>query len=66
MTSELLDIYLPGQPVALPKGPLPQLGQGLYLRDGQVRASVIGSPLRTGVVSDFILLRFKHCTEYLS
>ncbi|KAG0708983.1 hypothetical protein DFH29DRAFT_889996 [Suillus ampliporus] len=36
------DILLPGQPVPLPRGPAPNLGGGLYLKDGQVRASLIG------------------------
>ncbi|TDL28384.1 hypothetical protein BD410DRAFT_780885 [Rickenella mellea] len=39
---------LPGQPVPLPKGPHPLLGPGLYARDAQVRASVIGRPRRDG------------------
>ncbi|KAI0348445.1 hypothetical protein BDW22DRAFT_1350659, partial [Trametopsis cervina] len=35
---------LPGQPIAIPRGPAPQLGSGTYTRDGQVRASVVGVP----------------------
>ncbi|KAH8102480.1 hypothetical protein BXZ70DRAFT_928691 [Cristinia sonorae] len=39
-----MDTVLPGQPIAIPKGPAPQLSTGTYLRDGQVRASLIGVP----------------------
>ncbi|KAF8203667.1 hypothetical protein BJ912DRAFT_205947 [Pholiota molesta] len=36
---------LPGQPIPLPaRGPAPQLGTGVYERDGQVRASLLGVP----------------------
>ncbi|KAF4623629.1 hypothetical protein D9613_001909 [Agrocybe pediades] len=36
---------LPGQPISLPpRGPAPQLGPGLYHRDGQLRASLLGVP----------------------
>lgn len=51
------DIYLPGQPVPLPSGPQPQLGQGLYSKNGEVRASLVGTPQREGAVSIAILLR---------
>ena len=44
------DLLLPGQPVALPPGPLPQVGDGLYTREGLVRASVVGTPERDGPV----------------
>ncbi|KAJ8596992.1 hypothetical protein M405DRAFT_804619 [Rhizopogon salebrosus TDB-379] len=36
------DILLPGQPVSLPRGPAPNLGSGLYIKDGQARASLVG------------------------
>ncbi|KAG1899099.1 uncharacterized protein F5891DRAFT_1039630 [Suillus fuscotomentosus] len=36
------DILLPGQPVSPSRGPIPKLGGGLYLKDGQVRASLVG------------------------
>jgi exosome complex component CSL4 len=36
------DILLPGQLLSLPRGPVPKLGGGLYLKDGQVRASLVG------------------------
>ncbi|EIN14175.1 hypothetical protein PUNSTDRAFT_117746 [Punctularia strigosozonata HHB-11173 SS5] len=42
------EIVLPGQPLALPRGPVPQLGTGIYLRGGQVRASLIGEPRYQG------------------
>ncbi|KAF8167986.1 hypothetical protein B0H34DRAFT_683852 [Crassisporium funariophilum] len=36
---------LPGQPIPLPsRGPAPQLGAGIYERDGQMRASLLGVP----------------------
>ncbi|EIW86604.1 exoribonuclease [Coniophora puteana RWD-64-598 SS2] len=41
------DILLPGQPVFL-RGPAPSLGGGLYLSEGQVRASVVGVPRQQG------------------
>lgn len=45
MTSETL---LPGQPLALPLGPFPSLGAGLYVKDGRVRASLVGVPRYEG------------------
>ncbi|KIJ68325.1 hypothetical protein HYDPIDRAFT_124691 [Hydnomerulius pinastri MD-312] len=45
MASETL---LPGQPVPLPRGPVPNLGGGLYIKDGQVRASLVGVPRYEG------------------
>ena len=57
------DLLLPGQPVALPPGPLPQVGDGLYTREGLVRASVVGTPERDGPVrfaSTFSALRGLH------
>ncbi|ETW87328.1 hypothetical protein HETIRDRAFT_308387 [Heterobasidion irregulare TC 32-1] len=38
------DCLLPGQPVPLPRGPLPQLGSGIYMKDGEPRASLVGIP----------------------
>ncbi|KAJ3537637.1 hypothetical protein NM688_g6652 [Phlebia brevispora] len=38
------DYFLPGQPIPVPKGPAPQTGTGIYARDGQLRASVLGVP----------------------
>ncbi|THH20836.1 hypothetical protein EW146_g594 [Bondarzewia mesenterica] len=38
------DCLLPGQPIRLPRGPLPQLGGGIYSKDGHVRASLVGIP----------------------
>ncbi|KAI0068393.1 hypothetical protein BV25DRAFT_1875898 [Artomyces pyxidatus] len=42
------DTLLPGQPVPLPRGPVPQLGGGVYTKDGQTRASIIGVPHHEG------------------
>ncbi|KAI0361246.1 hypothetical protein OH77DRAFT_1468614 [Trametes cingulata] len=42
------DIVLPGQPIPLPRGPVPQLGGGTYSRDGTVRASLVGVPQYSG------------------
>lgn len=53
MVSEL---SLPGQPILLPRGPVPQLGSGVYSRDGQVRASLVGAPRYEGSVGLHFLL----------
>ncbi|CAL1695380.1 unnamed protein product [Somion occarium] len=42
------DVVLPGQPVPVPRGPTAQLGAGTYSRDGQVRASLLGTPRYQG------------------
>ncbi|CCL98977.1 uncharacterized protein FIBRA_00985 [Fibroporia radiculosa] len=42
------DLVLPGQPVPLPRGPIPQLGGGLYSRDNAPRASLVGVPRYEG------------------
>ncbi|TFK89626.1 hypothetical protein K466DRAFT_518620 [Polyporus arcularius HHB13444] len=42
------DIVLPGQPIPIPRGPIPQVGSGVYSRDGTVRASLIGVPSYAG------------------
>jgi len=44
------DLILPGQPIPLPRGPVPQLGSGVYMRDGQPRASLVGVPRYEGPV----------------
>ena len=44
------DTVLPGQPIPLPRGPVPQLGGGIYSRDGIVRASLVGVPQYSGSV----------------
>ncbi|EMD42200.1 hypothetical protein CERSUDRAFT_147841 [Gelatoporia subvermispora B] len=44
------DLVLPGQPIPIPRGPIPQLGSGVYARDGAVRASLIGTPRFEGPV----------------
>src|SRR6266545_4424642 len=42
---------LPGQPIVLPpRVPVPQVGAGVYERDGQTRATVIGLPRLDGTV----------------
>ncbi|PCH33815.1 hypothetical protein WOLCODRAFT_112570 [Wolfiporia cocos MD-104 SS10] len=42
------DLVLPGQPIPLPRGPTPNLGTGIYARDGHVRASLLGAPRYEG------------------
>lgn len=49
------DIVLPGQPIPLPRGPIPQCGSGVYTRDAQVRASVVGVPGMYGSVGLCVL-----------
>lgn len=46
------DTVLPGQPIPLPRGPVPQLGRGTYVRDAQVRASLVGAPGYQGSVRE--------------
>ncbi|KAJ7786441.1 hypothetical protein B0H16DRAFT_31447 [Mycena metata] len=42
---------LPGQPIPLPRnGPVPQLGGGIYVRDSELRASLVGIPQQEGPV----------------
>lgn len=48
------NILLPGQPVTIPNGAAPDLGGGLYLKDGVIRASLVGKLSRVGNVSDLI------------
>jgi exosome complex RNA-binding protein Rrp4 len=38
------DFKIPGQPISIPRGPAPQLSAGVYSRDGQIRASLVGVP----------------------
>lgn len=40
-----IDLKLPGQPIQVPHGPAPQLSNGVYSRGGQVRASLVGTPI---------------------
>ncbi|KAL0579114.1 NADH:ubiquinone oxidoreductase [Marasmius crinis-equi] len=42
------DTLLPGQPIPIPKGPTPKLGSGTYIKDSQVRASLVGIPSNEG------------------
>ena len=49
-------LTLPGQPIPLPRGPVPKLGNGIYERDGQVRASLVGVPKYQGSVGLFLTL----------
>jgi hypothetical protein len=44
------DSLIPGQPVPLPRGPALQLGSGIYSKNGQIRASLVGTPLYHGSV----------------
>lgn len=44
------DIVLPGQPIPLPRGPIPRSGSGIYIRDAQLRASLVGVPRMDGAV----------------
>ena len=56
-------LLLPGQPIPLPtRGPAPQLGPGIYERNGQLRASLLGIPHFEGSVSVafFVLLAKLH------
>jgi exosome complex component CSL4 len=50
------NIVLPGQPIPLPRGPIPQVGAGIYTRDAQMRASVVGVPKMDGSVGLYVLL----------
>ena len=44
-------IVLPGQPIHQPlRAPIPQVGTGVYERDGQIRGAVIGVPRLEGPV----------------
>lgn len=45
-----MDTVLPGQPIPVQRGPAPQLGTGVYTRDGQLRASIVGVPQYQGSV----------------
>lgn len=54
------DLTLPGQPIPLPRGPVPQLGSGIYSRDGQVRASLVGVPRYEGSVGLQSSMRYCH------
>ncbi|KAG8955342.1 exosome 3'-_5 exonuclease subunit ski4 (Csl4) [Tulasnella sp. 424] len=47
-----MSILLPGQPIALPKGPTLRLGAGTYVREGKPRASLVGTlQSQAGVIS---------------
>jgi hypothetical protein len=52
------DLSLPGQPIPIPRGPAPVVGSGIYSREGQVRASVVGVPRYEGSVGVLPLLRW--------
>ncbi|KAJ7225406.1 hypothetical protein GGX14DRAFT_420331 [Mycena pura] len=42
---------LPGQPIPLARGaPAPQIGSGIYARDSELRASLVGIPKQDGPV----------------
>ncbi|KAG6885449.1 hypothetical protein C0993_001529 [Termitomyces sp. T159_Od127] len=38
------ELVLPGQPIIFARRPVPQLGPGLYARDDQIRAALVGIP----------------------
>ncbi|KAJ6575238.1 hypothetical protein B0H19DRAFT_1127817 [Mycena capillaripes] len=45
------NFVLPGQPIPVPRGaPVPQLGSGIYARDSELRASLVGIPHQEGPV----------------
>lgn len=54
LSSKMLSSFslvLPGQSVGLPqRAPAPQKGTGVYERDGQLRASLFGTPRLEGTV----------------
>ena len=50
------DIVLPGQPIPLPRGPVPRSGSGTYTRDAQLRASIVGIAKMDGSVGLSVLL----------
>jgi len=53
----MLSTVLPGQPILLPaRSPVPQLGPGVYERDGQIRASLLGVPRFEGSVRHLLRL----------
>ncbi|KAF8807518.1 hypothetical protein BYT27DRAFT_7165268 [Phlegmacium glaucopus] len=58
--SSISDTFLlPGQPIPLPsRVPAPQLGPGIYERNGQLRASLLGIPHFEG--STLAISRIKH------
>ena len=59
-------LVLPGQPIPLPRGPMPQLGSGVYVRDGHTRASLVGIPRYEGSVGDVSLAAgHLHCNIVL-
>lgn len=53
-------LLLPGQPIPLPsRAPAPQLGPGIYERNGQLRASLLGIPHFEGSVSSLFCITSK-------
>ena len=51
-------LVLPGQPVPLAKGPVPQLGSGIYARDALLRSSLVGTPNYNGPVGGLCSFRY--------
>lgn len=50
-TTMASNFVLPGQPIPVPRGaPVPQLGSGIYARDSELRASLVGIPHQEGPV----------------
>lgn len=54
--SDFQDYLLPGQPVHIDPSVIPQLGNGLYTRGGDVRASLFGTPQLNHAVRLLLLL----------
>ena len=53
-------LLLPGQSIPLPaRGPAPQLGPGIYERNGQLRASLLGIPHFEGSVGSLFCIASK-------
>jgi len=50
------NLVLPGQPIPIPRGPRPQLGSGVYFRDGHTRASLVGIPRYEGSVGGVLFM----------
>ncbi|KAJ4486278.1 hypothetical protein J3R30DRAFT_3283674 [Lentinula aciculospora] len=51
------DLVLPGQPIPLPRGPVPKIGRGIYEKDSQIRASLVGVPRFEG--SNLVISRVR-------
>lgn len=61
-----MSLLLPGQPIPVPRGPAPQLGPGTYVRDGQVRSSILGTPRFEGSVCTSPLKKMNDIGEIIN